>query len=288
MRWSLQPGVIWMCDTGRIRKSVSEDQQLDKSVLTGQSEHASEDWLGHAGLRQRKLCHPTKGEFLPWHFRSGVRRSQTAPPTDKGHAYHVTSKVPRCITLWTTKNECVWFALYSLGDRQPVVLIQSRGVTWSYFRIPVPSYLSNRRVHNWLQSSVVARTQTRECQSNREWTRLVTNISSAADGSLGNLIRRLRNGRAAAFWARWSWIHNMVSPSQHCLWGVSNSKPASKQASVLHWNDMKKLKNEKRWKMNEQYEMVLIQSACKSKTNWWILILRHCTQSKKQKVAVMK
>ena len=31
----------------------------------------------------------------------------------------------------------------------------------------------------------------------------------------------------------------------------------SKQASVLH-NDMKKLKNEMRWKMNKQYEMELI------------------------------
>ena len=33
---------------------------------------------------------------------------------------------------------------------------------------------------------------------------------------------------------------------------------ASKQASVLHKNDMKKLKNEMRWKMNKLYEMELI------------------------------
>ena len=32
----------------------------------------------------------------------------------------------------------------------------------------------------------------------------------------------------------------------------------SKQASVLHQNDMKKLKNGMRWKMNKQYEMELI------------------------------
>ena len=32
----------------------------------------------------------------------------------------------------------------------------------------------------------------------------------------------------------------------------------SKQASVLHKNDIKKLKNEMRWKMNKQYEMELI------------------------------
>ena len=36
------------------------------------------------------------------------------------------------------------------------------------------------------------------------------------------------------------------------------AKQASKQASVLHKNDMKKLKNEMRWKMNKQYEMELI------------------------------
>ena len=34
--------------------------------------------------------------------------------------------------------------------------------------------------------------------------------------------------------------------------------PVFKQASVLHLNDMKKLKNEMRWKMNKQYEMELI------------------------------
>ena len=33
---------------------------------------------------------------------------------------------------------------------------------------------------------------------------------------------------------------------------------SSKQASVLHWNDMKKLKNEMRWKMNKQYEMEFV------------------------------
>ena len=46
--------------------------------------------------------------------------------------------------------------------------------------------------------------------------------------------------------------------SEGLFFNSSQTGQASKQASVLHKNDMKKLKYEMRWKMNKQYEMELI------------------------------
>ena len=51
--------------------------------------------------------------------------------------------------------------------------------------------------------------------------------------------------------ARSQKVHTTIGHVGSWVW-------SSKQASVLQLNDMKKLKNEMRWKMNKQYEMELI------------------------------